>query len=160
METSVPDLPPAKSVWFWFVEPHYPTVREIQNAVCREFHVKRADMLAMRRTPDMAFPRLIAMYLAKELTLQGYPQIARRFNRGCHTTVLSAYRKIGRLIQSDPSLAATVRKLKGQFNDCADSPRLQTYGAARAASPNRASTSSRLNGEAAQHQAAGAGERT
>ena len=99
----------------WFVvlasdpRPHdYPSIREIQKAVCKHFNVLMTDLLSPRRTADVVKPRQIAFYLCKVLTPHSLPQLGRRFGGRDHTTVLHAVRKITRCMRGDPVLAQDV----------------------------------------------------
>ena len=51
-----------------------------------------------------AYPRQIAMYLAKELTHASLPEIGRYFGGKHHTTVLHSIQKIEQLRHSDVDL--------------------------------------------------------
>jgi chromosomal replication initiator protein len=51
-------------------------------------------MYSKRRPANIARPRQIAMYLAKELTQKSLPEIGELFGGRDHTTVLHAVRKI------------------------------------------------------------------
>jgi chromosomal replication initiator protein len=82
-----------------------PRIEEIQRVVARHFRIDRIDLLARRRTAKVVWPRQIAMYLAKMLTLRSLPEIGRRFGRD-HTTVLYAVRKVAALIETDPAVAS------------------------------------------------------
>ena len=52
-------------------------------------------MLGRDRSREVALPRQIAMYLAKELTKKSLPEIGELFGGRDHTTVLHAVRKVG-----------------------------------------------------------------
>jgi chromosomal replication initiation ATPase DnaA len=83
----------------------FPSIRDIQKAVCKLYDVKLVDMLSSRRTAIIVKPRQVAMFLSKTLTLHSLPQIGRRFAGKDHTTVLHAVRKTERLCLSDAALA-------------------------------------------------------
>lgn len=71
------------------------SVEEIQRVVANFYKIKIADMYSKRRPANIAMPRQIAMFLAKELTQKSYPEIGELFGGRDHTTVLHAVRKIG-----------------------------------------------------------------
>jgi len=50
--------------------------------------------------------------MCRQLTTCSYPQIGRMFGDRDHTTVLFAFRKISRLVESDPQLADELRQLE------------------------------------------------
>ncbi|NUU04204.1 chromosomal replication initiator protein DnaA [Herbaspirillum robiniae] len=70
------------------------SVENIQKTVADFFNIKVADMYSKKRPANIARPRQIAMYLAKELTQKSLPEIGDLFGGRDHTTVLHAVRKI------------------------------------------------------------------
>ncbi|MBC7489676.1 MAG: chromosomal replication initiator protein DnaA [Glaciimonas sp.] len=70
------------------------SVENIQKMVADFFNIKVADMYSKKRPANIARPRQIAMYLAKELTQKSLPEIGELFGGRDHTTVLHAVRKI------------------------------------------------------------------
>ena len=70
------------------------SVENIQKTVADFYSIKVADMYSKRRPANIARPRQIAMYLAKELTQKSLPEIGELFGGRDHTTVLHAVRKI------------------------------------------------------------------
>lgn len=100
--------------WFVVSEPKrsdYPSIRDIQRAVCEHYDVKLIDMLSSRRTANIVKPRQIAMYLCKKLTLHSLPQIGRRFGGKDHTTVLHSVQKLDRLCPRDAEIAHDIATL-------------------------------------------------
>lgn len=91
---------------------HVPSVLEIKRAVCSHFCVSHMDMMSRRRSAEIVTPRHIAMFLAKQMTLQSLPQIARAFGRD-HTTVLHGVRHIGdRIAAGDERVSAHVAAVR------------------------------------------------
>jgi chromosomal replication initiator protein len=70
------------------------SIENIQKTVADFFKIKMADMHSKKRPANIARPRQIAMYLAKELTQKSLPEIGDNFGGRDHTTVLHAVRKI------------------------------------------------------------------
>jgi chromosomal replication initiator protein len=87
------------------------TVDEIQAAACEHFGLSQAELLSSSRTSRIAWPRQVAMYLARELTAESLPAIGRQFGGRDHTTVLHAWRRTGTRIASDDSSREAVEKL-------------------------------------------------
>lgn len=83
----------------------------IQQQVASHFSLRLEDMKAQRKSRDVAFPRQVAMYLSRQLTDASLPKIGQEFGGRDHTTIIHAYEKIAREIESDPSLANLVRGL-------------------------------------------------
>ena len=88
------------------------TIEEIQKRVAAQYMIRQTDMTSSRRTANIARPRQIAMYLAKQLTQSSLPDIGRRFGGRDHTTVIHAVKKIESLIEKDSNMAEDVELLK------------------------------------------------
>lgn len=91
------------------------TVHLIQEKVAAYFNLKVEDFKSKRRTRDLAYPRQIAMYLARELTDTSLPKIGEAFGGRDHTTVLHAWEKISQDLQEDPELQQTIEHLIQQI---------------------------------------------
>jgi len=91
------------------------TIDEIQRRVSDHYRIRQAEMSSARRAREVARPRQIAMYLAKQLTPRSLPEIGRRFGGRDHTTVIHAVRQIEKLRQTDAELDADVRLLLRQL---------------------------------------------
>ncbi|HMT44919.1 MAG TPA: chromosomal replication initiator protein DnaA [Chakrabartia sp.] len=87
------------------------TIDEIQKRVSDHFRIRQAEMVSARRAREVARPRQIAMYLAKQLTPRSLPEIGRRFGGRDHTTVIHAVRQIEKLRGLDHDLDNDVRTL-------------------------------------------------
>ncbi|VVD60736.1 Chromosomal replication initiator protein DnaA [Pandoraea iniqua] len=80
------------------------SVENIQKTVADFYNIKVADMYSKKRPANIARPRQIAMYLAKELTQKSLPEIGELFGGRDHTTVLHAVRKIAEERSKDAQL--------------------------------------------------------
>lgn len=111
-------LPPIPNALMAFAadiefKPSFGQVETIQRAVIAFYPmVSMVDIKSARRTAAVVQPRQIAMYLVKTLTTRSLPDIGRRFGGRDHTTVLHAVRKIERLCETDPVLAARLEEIK------------------------------------------------
>lgn len=94
------------------------TIDDIQQKVAAQFNVRVSDMHSPRRAREVARPRQVAMYLAKQLTSKSYPDIGRAFGGRDHTTVIHACETIVALMPRDAALAEQVelvtRTLQGR----------------------------------------------
>lgn len=88
------------------------TIEEIQKRVAEHFNIKLADMQSPRRARQVARPRQIAMFLAKQLTTRSLPEIGRKFGGRDHTTVMHAVKKVEELSAADGTFAEDVDLLK------------------------------------------------
>jgi chromosomal replication initiator protein len=75
------------------------SVEAIMAEVASQFGVHVNDLRGDRRSQDIAYPRQIAMYLARDLTDLSLPQIGERFGSRHHTTVIYAVQKIDRQLK-------------------------------------------------------------
>jgi chromosomal replication initiator protein len=87
------------------------TIDEIQKRVSDHFKIRNTEMVSARRAREVARPRQIAMYLAKQLTPRSLPEIGRRFGGRDHTTVIHAVRQIEKLRLIDSEIDNDVRTL-------------------------------------------------
>jgi len=92
------------------------SIEIIQRAVCQEFGLSLPQLRSKNNSRPVAYPRQVAMYLAKELTTASLPQIGREFGGKHHTTVLHSINKISELRQSDRDLNRLLNKLRDSLS--------------------------------------------
>jgi chromosomal replication initiator protein len=88
------------------------TIEEIQKKVAEHYHIRLTDMSSARRARNVARPRQVAMYLAKQLTQRSLPEIGRRFGNRDHTTVMHACARIAELMERDAGFHEDVELLR------------------------------------------------
>lgn len=88
------------------------TIDEIQRKVAEHYNIRLQDMHSARRARNVARPRQVAMYLAKQLTARSLPEIGRKFGGRDHTTVMHAVRKIEELMVDDTQIAQDVEIIR------------------------------------------------
>ena len=93
-----------------------PSVAEIKAVACAHFGLTPEELLSPSRTPRIAWPRQVAMYLARELTRESLPAIGRQFGGRDHTTVLYACRRTASRITKDDFSRAAVDNLICELN--------------------------------------------
>ncbi len=93
------------------------TIQMIQKAVAEHFGLRIEEMRAKRRTKGIAFPRQVAMYLARELTDASLPRIGEEFGGRDHTTVMHACERVKEALTKDAFLAAGLKKLVDSFRN-------------------------------------------
>jgi chromosomal replication initiator protein len=91
------------------------SIDEIKMAACEQFGISIDELTSHARTARLAWPRQVAMYLARELTQESLPAIGREFGGRDHTTVLHAWRRTEERISSNPSSRTTVEDLRGRL---------------------------------------------
>lgn len=89
----------------------------IQQAVCEHFGISMDDLLAKRRSRDVAFPRQIAMYMVRNLTDVSLPKIGELFGGRDHTTVMHACSKITDDIENDENTRRAVEDITKSINE-------------------------------------------
>ncbi|MHC4932065.1 MAG: chromosomal replication initiator protein DnaA [Planctomycetota bacterium] len=87
----------------------------IIRQVAERFGVPVRDLMGKRRTKSIAFPRQVCMFLARKLTTHSLEEIGGYFGGRDHTTVMYAYDKIRKEIQSDSDLHKTVERLTNEL---------------------------------------------
>jgi len=91
------------------------TIDQIQRRVAEHFDIRIADMTSKRRPANIAFPRQVAMYLARELTKSSLSEIGEAFGGRDHGTVMHAHKLVGSKIQEQEQLRQTVSLLDSQL---------------------------------------------
>lgn len=92
-------------------EPKRPKIEDVQRVVARHYNITRDDIVSPDRTRKICFPRQVAMYLCKTLSLRSLPEIGRHFGGKDHTTVLHAIYKIEGLMARDPAFVEEINML-------------------------------------------------
>ena len=90
---------------------HRVTIREVVAQTAAAFAMRPEDILGDRRHKHVTLARHAAFYLARTLTSNSMPEIARRMGGRDHTTVLNGIRRISRLLNDDQQLAKRLNEL-------------------------------------------------
>ena len=88
------------------------TIEEIQKRVAAHFNIRLGDMHSARRARNVARPRQVAMYLAKQLTSRSLPEIGRKFGGRDHTTVMHGVKRVEQLRETDAAFAEDIDLLR------------------------------------------------
>lgn len=103
--------------FFSNAQPKAVTIDVIKRVISEYYSIKTEDFKSSKRTRAIAFPRQIAMYLAREHTDLPLVKIGEEFGGRDHTTVMHAYDKICSELKTDESLKMAIseinRKLYG-----------------------------------------------
>ncbi len=84
------------------------SIETIQRFVADRYNCRFGDMMSKKRTKQIAFPRQVAMFLARELTPHSLSEIGAAFGGKDHTTIIHAYDKIEDLLTTDTSLQSEI----------------------------------------------------
>ncbi|MBS0603858.1 MAG: chromosomal replication initiator protein DnaA [Verrucomicrobia bacterium] len=79
-------------------------VESILKSVATIFGVRVSDLKSASRTKDVAFPRQVAMYLAKEMINDSLMRLSSAFGGKTHSTLLHAWKKIAGQVEKDETL--------------------------------------------------------
>ena len=91
------------------------SIDKIQRVVAEYFTIGASSMRAKKRTRQLAFPRQIAMYLARELTKTPLTEIGGFFGGRDHTTILHACNKIEKEMEINTHFKQMVENLATQI---------------------------------------------
>ena len=91
------------------------TIDQIQKRVADHFDIRLADMTSKKRTASIAYPRQVAMYLAREMTPSTLVEIGDAFGGKDHGTVIHACKLVKQRMEEDPKTRHLVRLLDQQL---------------------------------------------
>jgi chromosomal replication initiator protein len=77
---------------------------DVQKAVCVVFGVEPAQLRSQRKERALAEPRMLAMWLARKYTRAPWSEIGQYFGRRSHSTVISAHRRVEKLLGSQAKI--------------------------------------------------------
>jgi chromosomal replication initiator protein len=83
-----------------------PAVRlgDVQKAVCDVFGLEPSQLRSERKGRALSEPRMLAMWLARKYTRAAWSEIGQYFGRRSHSTVISAHRRVERLISTQAEI--------------------------------------------------------
>ena len=93
------------------------TIDSIQEIVARHFNLETRELKSKRRTDAIAWPRQIAMYLARTLTELSTTEIGENFGGKDHTTVLHACEKVKHKLAESPFISSLVNKITQEIKN-------------------------------------------
>jgi chromosomal replication initiator protein len=113
----------ARTILAEYVQQITPVVKlsDIQRAVCEVFGVEATSLKSASKTRTVVEPRMLAMWLACNLTRSALGEISEFFGRRSHSTVISAQKKIERMVSEgehisvanhDCSVEEAIRKVQ------------------------------------------------
>ena len=91
------------------------TIDQIQKKVAEHFDVRIADMTGKRRTASIAFPRQVAMYLARRHTKASLHEIGETFGGRDHGTVLHACKTVSVRMEKEDQVRQAIVRLDTQL---------------------------------------------
>jgi chromosomal replication initiator protein len=93
-----------------------PSIERIQEEVAKYYELTVAKLTSPNREQKIAVPRQVAMYLCRTLAGETLQQIADKFNKKDHTTVMAAEKRVRELIEADRRVAEDVAELTAKLS--------------------------------------------
>lgn len=91
------------------------TPDRIKNIVASFYSISVESLLSQRRDREIVMPRQIAMYFCHTLLGLPYKKIAQLFERGDHTTAISACKKVASMITEDFSFSEEIKSIENRI---------------------------------------------
>ncbi len=93
------------------------TVDVIQRTVADYFNLSPNELKGKKRTRQVAFPRQIAMYIARDITEASMTDIGLEFGGRDHTTVMHACQRVESRMRTDPTLEDVLQTLNRRIKE-------------------------------------------
>lgn len=93
------------------------SVENILKCVASLFEVRISDLRGSSRAKEVAFPRQVAMYLAKELINESLNKLASAFGGKTHSTLIHAWKKIHEKAEQDETLRRQIQMARRNLED-------------------------------------------
>ncbi len=90
-------------------------IRRIQKGVANFYKISFEDIKSKKRTPNLAIPRQVAMYLCKKLTDETLQRIGLEFGGKNHATVIHSCNKIEQEMKSNDDLKKAINEIEKQL---------------------------------------------
>ncbi|MEI8205428.1 MAG: chromosomal replication initiator protein DnaA, partial [Kiritimatiellales bacterium] len=90
---------------------HAISIDNIQKTVAEHFDIRLGDLVGPKRPQNIAWPRQVAMYLARTMTNHSFPVIGDAFSRN-HATIVHACQLVERRQTEDLKLRQTLSLLR------------------------------------------------
>jgi len=91
---------------------HSVSIESIQKVVAEQFDVRVADLKGSRKPKNIAQPRMIGMYLCREMTDCSLQEIGDSFGGRDHSTIIHGHKSVRERILNDPKLKMLIATLK------------------------------------------------
>ena len=91
-------------------------ISKLQKVVADYFQISADDLKGKKRSPTIAFPRQIAMFLSRDVLNESYQRIGLEFGGRDHSTVMHSCEKIESDIKSNKTIKEMLEKIKKNLN--------------------------------------------
>ena len=92
------------------------TPERIKETVASYYSLSVENLMSQRRDKEIVLPRQVAMYLCHTQLNLPYKRIAQLFDRGDHTTAISACKKIGSMVETDSSFREEIKNIEKRLS--------------------------------------------
>ena len=93
------------------------SIDSIQRAVSGYYSLTPADLKGKKRTQAIAFPRQVAMFLARTLTRFSTTEVGIEFGGRDHTTVMHACQRVAARLKTDATLETSLQKITNAIRE-------------------------------------------
>jgi chromosomal replication initiator protein len=93
-----------------------PSLQGIQTAVAAAYRISVAELISSSRATRVAWPRQLAIHLARELTTTSLTSIGDAFGGRNHATVVHACKRVSDRLRSDPDVQEEIDNLRASIS--------------------------------------------
>ena len=90
-------------------------IASIQKAVADYYKITVEVLKGKKRSANIAYPRMVAMYMCRYMTDQSFPRIGLEFGGKDHTTVMHACNKIEEDLKNNSQLKEIINEFKSKM---------------------------------------------
>lgn len=93
------------------------TLKDIKEVVANYYNISVDDLISKNKSKNIAYPRQIAMYIARKLTDHSLPKIGDEFGGRDHSTVLHAFNKVEKDMEDSQEIKKNIDDLISMLNN-------------------------------------------
>lgn len=93
------------------------TLNDIKEVVANYYNISLEDLVSKKKTKNIAYPRQVAMYIARKLTDLSLPKLGEEFGGRDHSTVLHACNKVDEDMENSQEIKKNVDDLISMLNN-------------------------------------------
>lgn len=93
------------------------TLTDIKEVVANYYNISLEDLVSKKKTKNIAYPRQVAMYIARKLTDLSLPKLGEEFGGRDHSTVLHACNKVDEDMENSQEIKKNVDDLISMLNN-------------------------------------------
>ena len=93
------------------------TLTDIKEVVANYYNISLEDLISKKKTKNIAYPRQIAMFIARKLTDYSFPKLGDEFGGRDHSTVLHACNKVEEDMEKSQEVKKNIDDLISMLNN-------------------------------------------